>query len=200
MGSNSSSTTSRTTYGNTSTDNPYVKSITNNNGTTTTFKANTAYDAINKFVNANMESVLNEYLNPTLNSTTNKSKLNSFANTLASQSAKSLENDIINPLSKRNMVRSSQATDLYKNLANSNTNAVANYANELLSNSQKDTASVIKTLLAAYLNAYGAIQDTQAQSLATSQGNATKTQNTSSASGATLSNNDIATIMALASL
>ena len=71
-----------------------------------------------------MGSLLNEYLNPTLNSTTNQAKLNAFTNTLNTQTKKNLENNIINPLSNRNMIRSSQATDLYNNLAYNNNNAI----------------------------------------------------------------------------
>ena len=67
MGKKSSSkTTNKTVYGNTTTTNPYVTSQTTNNGTTSVFNKGTAYDAINNFVNSNMNKLLDEYLNPTL--------------------------------------------------------------------------------------------------------------------------------------
>ncbi|MCQ2754409.1 MAG: hypothetical protein MJ231_05095 [bacterium] len=176
MGSNSSnSNTKTTTYGTTSTTNPFVVSKTNNNGTVTSYQKGTAFDTINNFVNDNMPILLEQYLNPTLNSVTNQSKLKSFQDNLSSSTAKNLENDIINPLSKRNMIRSSQATDLYRNLQNSNNSAIASYANELLSGSQSNTASILATLLNAYMNGYSAIADNQAQSLNTSRGNASQT-------------------------
>ena len=131
MGSKSTSTS--TVYGNTTTKNPYAYSNTNNSGTTSGFQNGTALQSIYDFVNANADALLNEYLNPNLNSVTNKAKLNSFANTLSNQTRANLENNIINPLSRRNMVRSSQANDMYKNLANQNASAVANYANDLIS-------------------------------------------------------------------
>lgn len=175
-------TTKKTVYGNTTTTNPYITSQTTNKGTASVFNKGNAFDSINQFVNQNMSSLLDQYLNPSLNSTTNKAKMDSFTNNLQSQSAASLENDIINPLSKRNMIRSSQATNLYNNLLNSNSSSIANYANELLQNSQEETGRMLNNLLLMYMNGYNALSDTQHQSLATSQGNATSTQTTKSTS------------------
>ena len=134
-----STTTHSTTYGNTTTSNPYATATTTNSGTVSSFNDGTALNSIYKFVNNNIDSLLNEYLNPSLNSTTNQAKLNSFVNNMNTQTRTNLENNIINPLSNRNMIRSSQATDLYKNLSNTNANALADYMNTLLSNSQNDT-------------------------------------------------------------
>lgn len=178
MGKKSSKTTSKTVYGNTTTTNPYATAQTNNKGTVTTFNPGTAFDSINNFVNSNMDNLLNEYLNPSLNSTTNQAKMNSFMNTLNSETSKNLENNIINPLSNRNMVRSSQATNMYNNLANTNASAIGNYANELLANSQNNTASMLNNLLLMYMNGYNVISGMQNQSLATSQGNSTHTSQT----------------------
>ena len=76
------------------------------------------------------------------------------------------------------MIRSSQASDMYKALAQSNSDAVANYTNELLSTSQKDTAELLNNLMLLYMNGYNVLSDTQKQSLQASQGNATKTSKT----------------------
>ena len=89
------------------------------------------------------------------------------------QTKANLENNIINPLSNRNMVRSSQATDLYKNLSNTNTNALADFANNLLAESQNQTGNVLSNLMNQYQNGYNLISDMQKQSLSTSKGNAT---------------------------
>lgn len=183
MGKKSKSTSSKTIYGTTTTTNPYVTSTTNNSGTTSNFISGTALDTVNKFVNNNMGQLLQEYLNPTLNSVTNQAKMNSFMNTLNNSSYSNLENNIINPLSKRNMVRSSQATNMYNNLAQNNAGQIANYANELLSTSQKDTASLLTNLMLWYMNGYNVLNDTQKQSLSTSQGNATKTQSGGNSNG-----------------
>lgn len=180
MGKKSNSVTSSTVYGNTTTSNPYVTSKTDNSGTTSSFNEGTAIYDINSFVNKNMKKLLESYLNPTLNSVTNQAKMNSFINGLNSVSSQALENNIINPLSKRNMLRSSQATNLYNNLAQNNAAQIANYANELLAGSQKETASMLANLMLLYMNGYNILNDTQQQSLATSQGNATRTNTTNS--------------------
>ena len=173
MGKKSKSTsTSKTIYNNTTTTNPYVTSRTDNSGTASNFNKGTAFDTINDFVNSNISNLLDEYLNPSLNSTTNKAKMNAFSNTLANQSAKSLENDIINPLSQRNMVRSSQATNMYNNL------------------------------LTYYLSGYDVLSDNQKQSLQTSAGNATRTNTNTGENGfnytSTISN--LASRLALSAL
>ena len=178
---NSTSTTSKI-YGNTTTNNPYASATTNNSGTTANFQPGTALDSIYNFVNKNMDSLLDEYLNPNLNSTTNQAKLNAYTNKLNSETYKNLENNIINPLSNRIMVRSSQATDLYKNLSDQNASSLSSYINDLLADSQENTASMMNNLLAAYMQGYNVISDMQNQSLQTSAGNGTTTTNSSSSS------------------
>ena len=178
---NSTSTTSKI-YGNTTTNNPYASATTNNSGTTANFQPGTALDSIYNFVNKNMDSLLDEYLNPNLNSTTNQAKLNAYTNKLNSETYKNLENNIINPRSNRNMVRSSQATDLYKNLSDQNASSLSSYINDLLADSQENTASMMNNLLAAYMQGYNVISDMQNQSLQTSAGNGTTTTNSSSSS------------------
>ena len=179
MGTNPSTiTTRRTVYGNTTTSNPYAVSKTTNKGTTSAFQNGTAFNSIYDFVNKNAESLLNEYLNPNLNSAQNQAKINSFANTLSQQSRTNLENNIINPLSNRNMLRSSQASDLYKNLANQNTAAVSDFVNNLLASSQSDTGNLLSNLLSYYMLGANYLSDMQNHSLKASSGNATTYTNT----------------------
>ena len=200
MGKKSTKTTSKTVYGNTTTTNPYVTSTTNNKGTVSTFNPNSAFNSINKFVNNNMDSLLEEYLNPSLNTVTNQAKMNSYINALNSESAKNLENSIINPLSKRNMLRSSQATDLYNNLAQNNAAQIGSYANDILANSQTETAKVLSNLMLMYMNGYNALSDNQKQSLTTSQGNATSSQKTTESSDLTNQLSQLALQMAMAAI
>ena len=181
MGKKSNKTT--TTYGNTTTKNPYATASTNNLGTTASLNSGTALDSVYNFVNKNMNSLLDEYLNPTLNSTTNQAKLNAYTAALNNETTKNLENNIINPLSNRNMIRSSQATDLYKNLSDTATNSLSSYINELLAESQENSASMLNNLLSAYMQGYNVISDMQQQSLATSKGNATTTSESNTGSG-----------------
>lgn len=182
MGKKSNSTTTRTVYGDTTTTNPYAYARTNNSGTVSGFQNGTALNSVYNFVNNSIDSLLNEYLNPNLNSSTNQAKLRTFKNTLDKQSKLNLENNIINPLSNRNMLRSSQAMDLYKNLSNQNLSAISDYANSLIENSQGDTAKMLSNLLSYYMLGANYLANMQNQSLQTSSGNATRTTSTNNAS------------------
>ena len=195
------SQTTSTTYGNTTTSNPYATATTTNNGTVSYLKDGTALNSVYNFVNKNIDSLLNEYLNPSLNSTTNQAKINSYVNSMNTQTRQNLENNIINPLSNRNMVRSSQATDLYKNLSNSNVNAFSSFLNELLANSQTETGNVLSNLMNQYQKGYNVISDLQKQSLNTSKGNSTTSTKVGSASnGTNVAGNFLNMIASIASL
>lgn len=170
--SSNSSSSSSTTYKNTTTSNPYVTSTTNNSGTVTQLQPNTAISSVYDFTNANIDKLLNEYLNPSLNSSVNQAKMDAYTKTLNDETRKNLENNIIAPLAQRNMIRSSQATDLYKNLANKNNEAISDYATSLLSSSQNDTANIINNLMNMAFQGYNVVSGNQAQSLNTSSGNA----------------------------
>jgi hypothetical protein len=172
--SSSSSSSKNTTYGNTTTSNPYVTSSTTNNGTVTKWAPGSAMESINNFVNSNINNLLNEYLNPSIDSAVNQARMNQY-NKIQKQN---LENNIIAPLAERNMIRSSQATDLYNNLSNQ----AADYANTLLANSQADTGNMVNNLMNYVLQGWNVINGNQAQSLNTSQGNATVQSNTSGSS------------------
>jgi len=161
-------------YKKTTTSNPYAYSKTDDTKTVSGFQDGSALQSVYNFVNKSVDSLLDEYMNPSLNSTSNQAKLNAFAQTLASQTKSNLENNIINPLSNRNMIRSSQANDLYRNLSNQNISSIANYANDLLANSQKNTADVISNLLSYYMQGADYLTDMQNHSLKASSGNADK--------------------------
>ena len=173
-GSKSKSSSSSTTkYNTTTTSNPYVTSTTTNKGTTTTLQPNTALSTVYNFTNNNIEKLLNDYLNPSIDSPQNQAKLDLYTKTLNDQTRKSLENNIIAPLSQRNMIRSSQATDLYNNLAKQQNEAVNEYTTNLLASSQNDTANIINNLMNLAFQGYNIISGNQAQSLQTSSGNST---------------------------
>lgn len=181
-GSSSKSSSSSTTnkeYKDTTTTNPYVTSTTTNKGTNTQLQQGTALDTLYKFTNENIGNLLNQYLNPTTDNAVNQAKLDIFNKNLQDQTRKNLENNIISPLTDRNMIRSSQATDLYNNLAKQQNDAIADYTAQLTANSQNDTANMINTLLNGVFQGYNVISGNQAQSLQTSAGNASSTTNTS---------------------
>lgn len=177
-----SNSSSNTTYKTTTTTNPYVTSTTNDGGTTTKLKDGTALSSVYNFTNANMDDLLNQYLNPSLDTTTNQVQLQAYTRTLNDETRKSLENNIITPLAQRNMIRSSQATDLYNNLAKQQNDAISDYTANLLANSQENTANIITNLMNYALQGYNVVSGNQAQSLNTSSGNASKNTHTSGSS------------------
>ncbi len=182
-GSNSKSNpTSNTIYTRTTTKNPYVTSTTDNSGTRTELNDGTAYKSIYDYANANMYDLLNEYRNPTLDTATNRALMQHYTDTLNKQSKEALENNIINPLAKRNMIRSSQAENLYNNLAKSMNESISNYSADLLMNSQSNAGNMINLLMNAYLQGHNAVNGNQALSLQTSAGNAS-TSGTNKTSG-----------------
>lgn len=169
-----SNTTAKKILGDSTTSNPYVVSSTSNNGTNSSFVNGSAFESINDFFNDNVQSMLNSYLNPSLNTTTNQAKLNQFNTNLNALANQNMENNIINPLSKRNMIRSSQATDMYNNLQQNLSNSIAGYTNELLASSQENTANLLNNLMNLYLSGFEAVSDNQEQSLDTSIQNSTQ--------------------------
>lgn len=179
-GSESSSNTQSTTkYKTTTTSNPYVTSTTNDSGTTTKLQPNTAISTVYDFTNKNIDSLLDEYLHPNINSSVNQAKLQAYSKTLNEETRKALENNVIAPLAKRNMIRSSQATDMYNNLANKQADSIDNYTTSLMANSQSDTADIINNLMNLAFQGYNVVSGNQAQSLNTSAGNADKTGSSS---------------------
>ena len=181
--SSSSKSSSSTTYKNTTTTNPYVTSQTTDKGTSTTLQPNTALSSVYGFTNANIDNLLNQYLNPSIENPTSQAQLDAYRKTLAQETRKSLENNIISPLADRNMIRSSQATDLYNNLANQQNEAISDYTTSLLANNQTNTANIINNLMNLAFQGYNVVSGNQAQSLNTSTGNADKTSTGKSGSG-----------------
>lgn len=193
MGGESSSSVKKTSsnssqskrYSTTTTSNPYVTSTTNNRGTTTKFQDGSALNTVNNFTNNNIDRLLNEYLNPSIDTTQNQALLGQYQKNLADETNKSLQNNIIAPLSQRNMLRSSQATDLYNNLSKNNNDAISDYTAQLLSNSQSNTENTLNTLMNYIFQTGNLFNSNQALSLNTSSGNGTtNTKNKSSELGA----------------
>jgi hypothetical protein len=69
-------------------------------------------------------------------------------------------------LVKNNLLRSSQATNMYNNLSNQS----ADYANELIANNQNDTWNMINNLVSLYSLGYQGIGAEQAQGINASLG------------------------------
>lgn len=179
-----SSSTSKTEFAPVSSTNPFYQTSTDKKGNTTSkFVSGTAGETAFNFVNDNISNLLDQYLNPTLDSTTNRAKMSAFTKNLNETSSNALQNNIINPLANNNMLRSSQATNMYKNLSNQMNDSIADYSNELLANSQTDTWNTINNLLTLYTNAYNGIANEQDTSINAALGAGNTTTKSSSKAG-----------------
>lgn len=159
-----STSTSKTTYGNTTTTNPYFQSSTDSNGNTkVNFAKGTAGETVFNSVNNNIGNLLNDYLNPSIDSAVNQAKLNAFNK----QQQTNLQNNILNPLANNNMIRSSQATNMYNNLSNQ----AADYTNQLIADSQDNSWNMINNLMNLYMQGYTGAGSEEQTSLNASSGN-----------------------------
>lgn len=173
--SNSTSVTTRS-FRDTKTTNPFYTSTTTKKGETNTdFQKGTAGETAYNFVNDNISNLLNNYLNPSLEDTTTKAKLDLFNQ----QQQRNLENNIINPLARSNLIRSSQATNMYNNLSDQS----ADYAKELIADSHNDTWNMINNLMNMYLSAYSGTAGEQSNSINTSLGAGNSTTTSSGKAG-----------------
>ena len=132
------------------TQNPYASAYMSQLGSS--FKLNPFLTSQNQFIEQTVPALYSNLLNPSLDNPIYKARTNAFTNALNSQSQKAFENNIINPLSKRRMLRSSLLNDLSNNLQSSQTEQIADFNNNQLSNALSDAQSLINLLMNQYSN------------------------------------------------
>jgi len=187
MGKSSNSSSSSTTknmYGDTTTTNPFYKSHTDKNGNTTTnFVKGTAGEIGYNYVNNNLQGLLDSYMNPSLDDPVNKARMDLYNKNLSKTAQTQMQNNIISPLVRNNMLTSSQATNMYNNMYNQMNDSMSDYSKELIANSRSDTWDMINNLVNLYSQAYQGASSNQNTSLNASSGNSTtKTTSNSNAS------------------
>ena len=179
--SNTNSTSTTTpTHAATSQSNPYYQTRTDKNGNlTTTFANGSAAQQAYDYVNANAGRLLNDYLNPSLDSAENKAMMNAYTKALNENTTNTLYNNIISPLANNNMLRSSQALNMYNNLSNQVNDSISDYANELIANSKANSWDTINNLMNLYTSGYQGIANETNNALQASVGNKTTTKSSS---------------------
>lgn len=153
-------------------NNFYTAKVKKNGKVTTGLKSGTAGKTTYDFVNSNISGLLDNYLNPSLDDPTTQAKLQQFNKT----QQQNLQNNILSPLANNNMIRSSQATNMYNNLSNQS----ADYANDLIANSQANTKDMIETLYNLYSGVYQGMANDQATAVNAAIGAGEKKTNSSS--------------------
>ncbi|MEI7474687.1 MAG: tail fiber domain-containing protein [bacterium] len=136
-------------YASTTSENPYATGTASKSGSS--YKLNPFLAQQNQFVEQNIPSLYNQLLNPNLDNPVTKARSDAFYRQFNEDSNKTFENNLIDPLSKRNLLRSSALTDLSKSFSQDQNKQVANFNDQLISNNTADTSSLINTLLNQYL-------------------------------------------------
>lgn len=168
----SSSSSSTPTFANLNMTNPYYTTKVDKKGNVTNdFVKGSAGETAYNFVNDNISGLLDSYLKPSLDSVQNRARLAAFNK----QQQSNLQNNIINPLADRNMIRSSQATNMYNNLSNQ----AADYANNLLASSQDDSWNMINNLMNLYATGYTGANSDESTALKAAVGNKSTTNSSS---------------------
>lgn len=171
--SGDSSQISYTRYNPTKYNNPYSSVTTNSKRTTAGFKDGTLYSNIYDYGNQNVNDLLNEWRNPSLDTATNRAKIDQYQRNMNEGALNSLENNIIAPLSQRNMINSSQATMLYDSLNKNLTKNYNDFLTNLLSESQNNSGNMINQLINWYTQGQNVLNQAEQNAINQASGNAT---------------------------
>ena len=174
MGGSSGDTAqvTQTQYNPTNYRTPYVTVHTDSGGTTSSFNKGTWFGDINDYANQNASQMLEEWRNPNLNSATNQAKIQAYNKQVDTNTRNALENNIIAPLSQRNMIRSSQATNMYNGLAKSLADNYDTFITNLLANSSEETGKMIDQLTNWYMQGHNVLNQAEQNAINQASGNA----------------------------
>ena len=136
-------------YASTTSTNPYATGKANSSGSS--YELNDFLTNTNKYVESSMPGLYTQLLNPSLDNATTKARSDLFYKTFNEDSTKAFENNLINPLSSRNMVRSSTMNDLSNKFQKDQTDTISNFNDQLIANNTTDTTNLINTLMNLYL-------------------------------------------------
>lgn len=146
---------------------PYATATSTSSGTNV--KLNDFLTNTNAWVEKTMPGLYNQLVNPSLDNPVTKAKSNLFNDAFKESSKVAFENNLINPLSDRNMMRSSASTDMYNNFAKDQNDTISSFNNQLIADNTQDTSNLINQLMNIYM--LGANLGNQAVSTAQKQSN-----------------------------
>lgn len=146
---------------------PYATATSTASGTNV--KLNDFLTNTNAWVEKTLPGMYNQLINPSLDNPVTKAKANLFNDAFTESSKTAFENNLINPLSDRNMIRSSASTDMYNNFAKDQNDTISSFNNQLIADNTQDTSNLINQLMNIYM--LGANLGNQAVSTAQKQSN-----------------------------
>ena len=149
---------------------------------TQNFAPGTLYSQIYDYGNKNINRLINEWENPTLNTAENQAKLHNYNKIMQQETGNALQNQIINPLTQNNMLRSSQATNLYNNLNNQIADKYDTFTNDLIANASNDAYNKLQALMAAYAQGQSAMNGDMNSVIQMANGNSSSSGTSTSSS------------------
>ena len=147
---NTSSNTQKPSYSTVTSSNPYATAV--SNGLGSFYTLNPFLTRQNKAIENAVPQLYQRLANPSLDDPVSKARTNAFTKSLNAQSTQAFENNIINPLSQRRMLRSSLVNDLANNLQANQTSQIADFDTKQLANSLSDSQSLINFYMNQYKN------------------------------------------------
>ena len=130
--------------------NPYATATINALGTS--YKLNPFLTAQNQTIESTVPQLYQRLARPTLDDAVSLARRQAFAKVFNEDAKTSFENNLVNPLSQRRMLRSSLLNDMTNNLQKNQTSHLANFNNNLLANSIADTQSLANFYMNQYAN------------------------------------------------
>ncbi|MBQ7450441.1 hypothetical protein IJS77_03415 [bacterium] len=147
---NTSTTATKPSYATVTSSNPYATAV--SNGLGSFYTLNPFLTKQNKIIENAVPQLYQRLANPSLDDPVSKARTQAFTKSLNSQSNQAFENNIINPLSQRNMLHSSLVNDLANNLQANQTSKIADFNTQQLANSLSDSQSLINFYMNHYKN------------------------------------------------
>ena len=138
-----------------------------------------AYDAGNRDFN----QFYNEWKNPSLDSVTNQARIQAYDKEMNKGLQNDYYNNILNPLANSNMLRSSQATNMYNNLINQAADKRNDFTTNLLAESEANAQNRLQALYNAYAQGQAAMNGDLNSAIQMANGNSTSKGTSTSTSG-----------------
>lgn len=138
-----------------------------------------AYDAGNR----DYDRLYNEWLNPSLDSVTNQAKIQAYDKEMNKGLQNDYYNNILNPLANSNMLRSSQATNMYNNLINQAADKRNDFTTNLIAEANAEAKDRLQMLYNAYAQGQAAMNGDLNSAIQMANGNSTSKGTSTSTSG-----------------
>ena len=134
--------------------------------------------------NQDFQGLYDEWKNPSLDSATNQARIAAYNKEMGKNYNSLLQNDIINPLVNSNMLRSSQATNMYNNAANQLADKYNDFTTDLLASSEENAYNRLKALYEAYAQGQAALAGDYNSAIQMANGNQSTISSGNTSSGA----------------